>query len=220
MTDQAQPVKRRRGCLFYVLCGGILILAILSGLLLGSLQVLRIFTEVKPASFPPVKITATEMEQLRQRADIFRDNVRAARPTEPLSLTANEINALIANYSDLQVLKGRLYVTDLQSNQIKGLVSVPTSQVPVGAFKFLKNRYVNGSATLDLSFTNGTLNLNLQKLAVKGKELPEKYMQAIHARNFAQKINNDPRLSAGLNKLQSIEIKDSKLVIVPAPPPQ
>jgi hypothetical protein len=43
-------------------------------------------------------------------------------------------------------------------------------------------------------------------------------MQQIRAQNLAQSYNDDPKISVGLNKLQSIEVKDGKLVIVPVPP--
>ncbi len=216
MTDQ--PVKRRRGCLFYAFFLGTLLLVILAGLLLGFLQTLRNFTDASSRSFPPVSLSSAEVEQLQRRVDTFRDNVHSARSAEPLSLTANEVNALIAMYPDLHVLKGKLYVENLENNQVTGRVSIPASQIPVGVFKLFKNRYLNGLATLDLSFKNGTLHLNIQSITVKGKPLPQRYMEAARGKNIAQVINNDPRLSVALNKVQSIEVKDGKIVIVPTPP--
>lgn len=214
MTD-SQPVKRRRGCLFYVFLVGILVLSILTGQLLGLLQTLRTFTDATPHAFPPVSISTADGEQLQRRADAFRDNVRAGRRVDPLSLSANEINALITSYPDLHLLKGKLYIRSLESNQINAQVSIPTSQIPVGIFKFFKNRYLNGTALLNLSFTNGTLRLTLQSLTAKGKPLPPRYLQSVQRKNLAQPINDDARLSVGLNKVQSIQARDGKLVIVP-----
>ena len=43
-------------------------------------------------------------------------------------------------------------------------------------------------------------------------------MEQVRAKNLAQGINDDPKASAGLNKLKSIEVKDGKLIIEPATP--
>jgi len=213
MTDQ--PVKRRRGCFFYgCLTSTILLLVVLAGLVLGYLKILNTFTDTKPAALPSVNMSDSEIQQVRQRVDAFRENIRSARSTPPLSLSSDELNALIATDPNLKAFKGELYVT-IEDNQVKGQVSVPTSQVGLGIFK---HRYLNGSGTFSVSLTNGTLNVRAQSLSVKGKPIPEKYMQQVRAQNLAQSYNDDPKISVGLNKLQSIEVKDGKLVIVPAPP--
>src|SRR4029077_9461090 len=153
MTDQ-QPVKRRRGCFFYgCLTSSILLLVVLAGLLLGYLKILNSFTDTKPAPLPTVNMSPADMEQVRRRVDTFRDNVRSARSTPPLTLSSDELNALIATDPNLQALKGKIYVT-IEDSQIKGQVSVPTSQVGLGIFK---NRYLNGSGSFSVSLTNGTL---------------------------------------------------------------
>jgi len=215
MTDQ-QPVKRRRGCLFYgCLTSCILVLVVLAGLLLGYLKILNSFTDTKPTALPTVDMSDGDMQQVRQRVDSFRNDIRSAHPTQPLALTSNEINALIATDPNMKALKGKVYVV-IEDNQVKGQVSVPTSDVGLGIFK---HRYINGSGAFNISLTNGTLFLSLQSLAIKGRPIPEKYMQQVRAQNLAQGINDDPKSSAGLNKLKSIEVKDGKIIIVPTPPP-
>jgi hypothetical protein len=132
MTDQ--PVKRRRGCFFYgCLTGTILLLVVLAGLLLGYLKILNTFTDTKPAPLPTANMSDAEMAQVRQRVDAFRENIRSARSTPPLSLSADELNALIATDPNLQAFKGELYVT-IEDNQVKGQVSVPTSQIGLGIY--------------------------------------------------------------------------------------
>jgi hypothetical protein len=210
-----QPIRRRRGCLFYgCLTSCILVLVVLAGLLLGYLKILNSFTDTKPTALPTVDMSDADMQQVRQRVDAFRNDVRSAHPTQPLSLNANELNALIATDPNLKALKGKVYVA-IDDSQVKGQVSVPTSDVGLGIFK---HRYINGSGSFNIVLTNGSLFLSLQSLAIKGRPIPEKYMQQVRAQNLAQGINDDPKSSAGLNKLKSIEVKDGKLIIVPAPP--
>jgi len=50
---------------------------------------------------------------------------------------------------------------------------------------------------------------------VKGKPLPSIYMQKIREVNWAEGANTDTNIAAALNKLRSIEIKDSKIIIIP-----
>src|SRR5215468_5409734 len=127
-TDQQQPIKRRRGCLFYgCLTSCILVLVVLAGLILGYLKILNAF-DTKPAALPTVDMSDADMQQVRQRVDTFRSDVRSAHPTQPLTLSANEINALIATDPNMKALKGKVYVA-IEDNQVKGQVSVPTSDV-------------------------------------------------------------------------------------------
>jgi hypothetical protein len=214
MTTEQQPIKRRRGCLFYgCLTSCILALVVLALPVLIYLKILNAF-DTKPIALPTVDLSDSDMQQVRQRVDAFRNDVRSAHPTQPLSLSANEINALIATDPNLKALKGKVYVS-IEDSQVKGQVSVPTSDVGLG---FFKHRYINGSGAFNIALTNGTLFLSLQSLAIKGRPIPEKYMQQVRAQNLAQGINDDPKSSAGLNKVKSIEVKDGKIVIVPTPP--
>jgi hypothetical protein len=213
MTEQ--PVKRRRGCLFYgCLTSSILVLVVLAGLLLGYLKILNSFTDTKPMPLPTVNMSDAEMAQVRQRVDAFSQDIRSGRNPNPLTLSSDELNALILTDPNLGKLKGQLYV-NIEDNQVKGQLSVPTSRIGLGMFR---HRYINGTGTFKVSLTNGTLYVNAQSLSVKGKPIPERYMQQVRLQNLAQGFNEDPNISVGLNKLQSIEVKDSKLIIVPAPP--
>jgi len=213
MTEQ--PVKRRRGCLFYgCLTSCILVLVVLAGLLLGYLKILNGFTDTKPMPLPTVNMSDAEIAQVRQRVDAFSQDIRSGRSPDPLTLSGDELNALILTDPNLGKLKGQLYV-NIEDNQVKGQLSVPTSRIGLGMFR---HRYINGSGTFKVSLVNGTLYVNAQSLTVKGKPIPEKYMEQVRHQNLAQGFNDDPKTSVGLNKLKSIEVKDGKLFIVPAPP--
>ena len=79
----------------------------------------------------------------------------------------------------------------------------------------MKGRFLNGDAAFKISITNGTVTLNVEQIIVDGRPFPDRFMDAIRSRNLATELNNNPRASAGLNRLQSIQVKDDKLVIVP-----
>jgi hypothetical protein len=207
--------KRRRGCLFY---GGIVAVVILllslAGLLAGwhaAKKLINSLTDPAPMPLPSVEMPAEQLEQLQRRVNDFKQAVREGSPTSPLELSADEINALIASDPTLRDWKGKIFVS-IENDHPKALMSFPTDDLHL---PLLKGRYLNGSATLNLSLENGTLRLAPLSVIVKGKPLPEVYMKNLRRQNLAQSLNSDPRTSSGLAKLQDISVKDGKLVIVP-----
>ena len=59
------------------------------------------------------------------------------------------------------------------------------------------------------------LSVTPQTILVKGKPLPEMYMQEIRKQNLAASLTNEPAAAAVLKGLQDIQVKEGKLVIVP-----
>jgi hypothetical protein len=78
-----------------------------------------------------------------------------------------------------------------------------------------KGRYLNGSATFNLSFSNGVLWVAPQTIIVKGRPLPEAFMQEIRKQNLAAALANEPAAVVVLQGLQDIRVKEGKLVAVP-----
>jgi hypothetical protein len=213
MTDPA--AKPRRGCFFYGCITGLVLLVLVLGALMVGLhyvkKMVNQFTDAQPMELPTVQMSQDEIKQLKQRFDAFEQAVREQRPAQPLELTADDVNALIASGTNGQALKGKFYVS-LQDNQLKGEVSVPLPEVGLGLFK---GRYLNGSATFNLSFRNGALAVSPQTIIVRGKPLPETYMQEIRKQNLAAGLTNEPKAVALLQGLEDIQVKEGKLVVVP-----
>ena len=213
MTDPA--AKPRRGCFFYGCISGLVLLALVLGLLMAGLHYVRKmvnqYTDTKPMELPTVQMAPGEVDKLKQRFESFQQAVREQRPTKSLELTSDEINALIAGGPEWQALKGKFYL-NLAGNQLKGEVSMPLQELGLSMFK---GRYLNGSATFNLSFRNGALSVSPQTVTVKGKPLPEVYMQQIRTENLAANLTNEPKAVAVLQGLQVIQVKEGKLIVVP-----
>lgn len=214
MANPSVP-PRKRGCLFY---GSIVAVVLLVFLLIGALLGLRLFkkminqyTDTAPAPLPTLEVSSGQFEQVKARVDAFKEKVRTGRAAEPLDLTADDINAMIARDQDLSPLKGKVYVT-IQDGQLKGQVSAPMDQVGLPMFR---GRYLNGTATFSVSLRDGTLTITPQRVEVKGQPLPETYMQNLRKENLAARLNMEPGSSNALYRLQDIKIQDGKLVIVP-----
>ncbi len=213
MTEQTP--KPRKGCFFYGCITSLVLLVLLLGaLLLGLHYVKKLvnrFTDTQPMALPTLQMSRPEIDKVKERFEAFRVAVRERRPTKPLVLTADEINALIASGPDQQALKGKFYVR-LEANQLKSEVSLPLQDVGLRMFK---GRYLNGSATFDLAFRNGVPFVSAQSILVKGKPLPELYMREIRKENLAAGLVNEPDAVAVLQGLQDIQVRDGKLVLEP-----
>src|SRR5258706_2058682 len=209
--------KARRGCLFYgCIVGVVFLLIVLAGLLVGmhyAKKMINEITDSKPMDLPAVTLPTAEMEQLKQRLKNFDDSVKAGKPTSPLVLTANEINEMITDDPSNKKLTGKVYII-LEGDKIKSQISLPTDEVRL---PFFKHRYLNGDATLDASLRNGMLLVRIQEINIKGKPLPAVYMQSVRQFNLAESANADTNTAASLNKIQSFEVKDGKVIITPAP---
>ena len=217
MTDQV--AKPRRGCFFYGCITSLVLLAIVLAAVLAVLhyakKMINQYTDSQPMELPTVQMSQGEIDKLKQRFEAFEEAVRAQRPTQPLTLSADDINALIASGPKQQALQGKFYLS-LDGDQVKGEVSVPLREMGLRMFK---GRYLNGSATFSLSFRDGTLWVSPQTIMVKGKPLPEVYMQHIRTENLAAGLTNEPKAVAVLQGLQDIQVKEGKLVVVPKAQP-
>jgi hypothetical protein len=215
MTDPANPSKPRRGCLFYgCLTGIVALVAILVAGLLGLHQLRKMmdrYTDDKPLPLPTVEISTQRFDQLERRVETFRDDLRAGRKPSSLTLTSDEINALIAKDPQFSGLKGKVYVA-LEGQALKAQISLPLAELGLPR---LKGRYLNGTGVFSLSLQNGMVDVRAQELTVKGRPLPATYMNAIRNQNLAASANDNPQSSVGLNRLQNLEVQDGELRLIP-----
>ena len=213
-----QPSKPRHGCVFYgAIIALVIVFLLLTTLFLGYRLVKNTvieYTDTTPAPLPTVQLSQPELERLQARVEAFREAVRAGQRTGPLTLSADELNALIAANPDLQWLKGKLYVI-IEGNQLKGKIALPLEQAGVS---MLKGRYLNGTANLDVSLHDGTLKVTPQSLVTaRGKSLPPRLMEKLRNQNLARKANLDPKASVALDRIESIKITDGTVTVVPRP---
>jgi len=218
-TVATEQTKRPRGCFFY----GVLAALIVFGLIMGAAfvglhlakRLLNQFTDTKPAPLPVVQVSPAESAELQNRVRAFRQAVDRGFPTQPLALTAKDINVLLATDKDFQAFRGKLYVT-IESNEVQVQVSAPMEDLGMAMFA---GRYLNGTGTLTASLQDGKLQVTLQSLTAKGRPMPEPYMKKIRQQNLAQSVNNDAQGKTALQRLETVEIRDGRLLIVPVNPP-
>src|SRR5579864_1267415 len=211
-TDPEQ--RPRRGCLFFAGLAAVVLIVVLLGVYLGfryAKGIVNQLTDTNPMPLPSVHLPPAQMFQLHDRVATFQDAVRDDEPTGPLELSADELNALIETDPAFAALKNHIYVS-IDGSQLRAQVSFPAEDLGLDA---LRGRYVNATGVFDATLTNDQLRITAESLTAKGKPVPRHVMRRIAAQNLAAKFNEDPRAGAGLKKIQSIEIKNGKLIITP-----
>jgi hypothetical protein len=215
MSNETAP-RKQRGCLFYG-CLSLSILALVIVLCVGVGlyfakrafdSLVTDYTDVNPAQIEEAPYPPPKLQELQSRVNTFQQTIDRGGTAQPLELvlTAEDLNALIAANRDL---KGKAFVT-IDDDQIKGKVSVPLPDI--GPLK-LKGRYLNGSAAFKVALESGRLDLRVQEVTVKGKPLPPVLLNELKKENLAQEVQNDPDNARMIKKLESIDVRDGKVVI-------
>jgi hypothetical protein len=215
MTEQ--PKKSGHGCFFYgaIVAGVLLLMVVLTGYFGYRYAKNKIneFTDTQPMTLPVVQISEADLQRLQERINSFSKAVDEGKPVEAFSITADEVNALIATDPDLAALKGRIYVS-FENDEVKAQVSLPADQVGLSP---LRGRYINAAGTFGVSLHEGLLQVNVESLSAKGKPIPENILRHIRigAQTMVLQWTEDPKIKTALGKLQEIQVKDGKLIITP-----
>jgi hypothetical protein len=77
-------------------------------------------------------------------------------------------------------------------------------------------RYLNANGIFSVSLRNGSLDVAPVALtSIKGRPVPDIYMDKIRRHNLAENMNSDARAHAALDKLADIQVKENQLILVP-----
>ncbi len=210
--DEAPPPGR--GCFFYG-CIIASVLAVLMMIFVGILifvgyrwlgRMVEEYTANAPEQLPVLEMPAEQRQAVKDRWEAFRKAVEAGTASEPLVLSSDDLNALIEQNPEF---KGKIFVK-VEGDEIKGQVSIPLDAVPGPMFK---GRYLNGKADLKASLFDGELIVHLDAIEVKGKPVPPDLMTELRKQNIAKDAAKDKDVAAMLRKLESLEIKDGKIIL-------
>lgn len=211
------PKASGKGCFFWggIILGVLFLCVVLAGIA-GYCYVNHLvneYTDSKPTEFNIARLSDADTKALQQRLDNFDHALTNDTPVEPLVLTADEINSLIAKNNKAPG-KVRLYFS-FDENRVQAQLSLAGDLFGI---RLLRGRYLNGSGDFKVSLHDGRLFLGVQSLSVKGKPIPDEYLQGVRGQNFADSFTqgtNAPALKAALDRLEEIKIENGKLYVIP-----
>ena len=220
--DYQPPVaqKKKHGCFFWG-CITSVILAIVLMIVVGVsvyigyrylIDTAKKYTDTVAAPMPVVAMPEPQRVELRKKVEDFGKGLEARTATEPIVLTADDLNALI---DENPMLKGKAHV-DIVGDKVTAKISFPLSDLKLPV-RELDGRYLNGSAILRVSLKDGVLDVRADSVEVKGEPLPPNIMDALKSQNLTEKSLDDPKARAAAYKIESIVVKDGKIIVTPRP---
>jgi hypothetical protein len=211
--------RKPRGCLFYG-CLVAIVLAVIAAILLGVgitffYRALGNFVneygEDAPRPVTVAELPVGELAALKARVADFEEGLELNRATEPLELTAAEVNALIDANPDFKGIVAFNFAND----KIRGDISFPLDRISIFGKPLFPGKYINGTADFDVRIDNGLLLVTIDAITVKGKPVPEDFMSKVRVENLAKDSAGEPANAKLIAQLELIEVKGGKLRIVP-----
>ncbi len=164
------------------------------------------FTSVEPRQLPIASVPDGRLKVLAQQVqEIEQPATPDAPPREPIELTAELINGLIARNDRL---RGRAYV-EIADGIVHADVSLPT-EIP-GA----KGRYFNGRVSITFSWSDHRFEWTIVGVEANGQQVPIGWLESLLREKIQRVLAADPRIEQWLRKFETIEIRDDRVVLVP-----
>jgi hypothetical protein len=224
--------KKPKGCLFWG-CLTVIVIGVFGAALVGLAgfglysrlpQVVEWaagYTETAPRPLPAAAAAPGQAEQLQRQLSAFRAALDEGKPAQ-LTLTADDMNILIASDKDLSPLKDKVHVW-IRNEEVGADFSVPLDDLfnhfDKAWLDFLKlqplqGRYLNGSTALEANLKpNDSLIVRIRDIEVKGQRLPEPILAELRAKNLAEKAYEKPENAAAVRHLQRVAVADGRLVV-------
>jgi hypothetical protein len=195
------------GCIGIVVAFVVIVAGTIGAGYFGLRSFVEQYTEAEPRQLPISSISEEDYDALSDR---YREFVEATRENEPatITLTADDLNALIRNHPDFREARGHVFVT-IDDDVIGGQISY---QIPE-EFPMIGGRYLNGSATFQLEILGGRPALYFDSIEVAGKVPRDEFLGQIRQENLLQEAYKDPQFAQVLNRIDSIRVSGGVLEI-------
>jgi len=221
VTEEKQP-SRGKGCLLYGLITAVLVfLGVIGGIYFGTRKAVRYaieaYTTNAPTTIPALQISPAQQRNIAN--DVLKQFEARANSQAPddLVLDEQQLNALIAQPSEMRAYKGHVYLQP-QGEELKAFVSLPLDQFKqwqeftqkMGGTNYT-GRYLNGLAYVNLVVTNGTLTVAPRKIVVSAQSLPDQFLKQFPWSALTQPINENTDFRSAVQRVDAVLVQDSKL---------
>ena len=198
------------GCL-----SAIILLAVIAGaayyfLLQASDDLVDTYTSPEPRDFAPAEERQDEVLSVIDRFRDFAIALERGEETESFLLSADDINAILENEDLLREFHGMARV-DIQDDRMQADISVPLGMIN----ERFEGRYLNGTGEISVEMRDGRLEVNIDRLEVGGRNIPEEFMNEIRKNNLVETLFQDPSLERFMGLVKSVKVEDGRVVIEP-----
>ncbi|MEN9285141.1 MAG: hypothetical protein RLZZ179_2634 [Verrucomicrobiota bacterium] len=186
-----------------------------------QVQELRGFTDTVAQPVAPRAVAAAEVESLRGRLREFAVSVQGGRAAT-LSLSADDLNALLAAEPVLQPMRESAQVEEITPTAIRLRISVAMNGMPLSGERL----FLNGQCEVKpVRHPDKGMVLATTSISVPGRELSqgfsEHYRQANHLDTLLMggiRETVDTTVLGVLKKVTTVRLEEGKVVLDYAPP--
>jgi len=162
------------------------------------------FAQKQPLTLPVINYSDVEYRALTNRLDSFLVNARNGRTNAQLSLTANDLNAMVSR----SAFSNHVHIA-LQGGKVRGRLSVPFEELGMPLFS---GRYLNGEGVFSVGCYHGSLVVNLREVSVGGVALPAHYLDWIQKQNLARNVGTNSVTQESLDQVTRIGVVNDTLI--------
>lgn len=198
------------GCLSTIILLAVIGAAAYYFLLQASDELVETYTSPMPRDFARAEDSRKEAESAIIRFRDFIIALERGEETGSISLSADDINALLEYEDLLREFQGMARV-DIRGDKLQAEISVP-----LGMFNDrFEGRYLNGTGELAIEIKDDRLEVTIDRLEVGGRNLPEEFMNEIRKNNLVETLYEEPLLERFLQLVKAVKVEDGRLVIEP-----
>ena len=198
------------GCLSTVILLALIAAAAYYFLLQASDELVETYTSPAPSDFARAETDQEEALSVVERLMRFYLSLEMGEETGSLSLSADDINALLEYEDLLKEYRGMARV-DIQGDQIKADISVPLGMIN----ERFEGRYLNGTGEIAVEMKDDRLEVTIDRLEVGGMDIPEEFMNEIRKNNLVEALYEEPSLERFFKMVKAVKVEDGRLVIQP-----
>lgn len=195
------------GCILALVICGLLVAALVWGAV-STYYGLKDMTATTAKPVPVYEATPEEYAAVNTKVKAFQEAYDAGIDAT-LSVSADEINTLIARDPDWSALRNHVFVT-INGQRIAAQMSVPLSSI-----KAFEDRYYNGEVSMSFVTEKGNVRPEAVSVRSGNSEFPTWLVRLISSKEWLESMAppKENKASAVAGDLQAVEIKDEKITI-------
>ncbi len=215
--DNPNPRAPKFGCILVGLLGaffiGIAINVVLSGL--RHYDNLANFTQPAALELPEDRGTEAELLTIRERVELFRKTALAGKDPAELSLSAKDLNILIANDAYLADVRETVFFEKIDDD---GLIHAQISRPMAKVLPWKPRRYLNGKMTLKIEAAPGQVFLRVVDIEVPNGNFDAKILAAWQTQDELDPYKNDEDFEDVIKTIQSATHGEGQITFSTAHP--